>query len=328
VWETPAVTSFDADSTTDDVLEGIDLTGQHYVVTGASTGLGEETARAVSAHGASVTMAVRNPERGEAAADRIRAAVPGADLEVRELDLASLANIRAFAASFLAEHDRIDVLIDNAGVMACPYATTADGFELQFGTNHLGHFLLTNLLTPTLVNGAPSRVVVLSSRGHRFSDVDLDDPNFEHTYYEPWLAYGRAKSANALFAVGYDRRMADRGVRAFSLHPGGIVTELGRHLTEESIATLQAAVPAGQMKWKTVPQGAATSVWAATSADLDGLGGLYLEDCGIAGLTTDPMAETGVRPYAVDPVRADALWELSERLVGLTPEERVGDEKP
>ncbi len=316
------MTSFDAESTTDDVLEGVDLAGQRYVVTGASTGLGEETTRAVAAHGASVTMAVRDPARGQAAADRIRAAVPGADLEVRELDLASLASIRSFAASFLAEHDRIDVLIDNAGVMACPQGTTADGFELQFGTNHLGHFLLTNLLTPALIAAAPSRVIVLSSRGHRFSDVDLDDPNFEHTDYEPWLAYGRAKTANALFAVGYDRRFAERGVRAFSLHPGGIVTELGRHLTEESIATLQAAVPSGQMKWKTVPQGAATSVWAATSADLDNLGGLYLEDCGIAGSTTDPMAETGVRPYALDPERADALWALSERLVGLTSEER------
>jgi NAD(P)-dependent dehydrogenase (short-subunit alcohol dehydrogenase family) len=315
------MTSFDAESTTDDVLEGVDLAGQRYVITGASTGLGEETTRAVAAHGATVTMAVRDPARGDDAADRIRAAVPDADLEVRELDLASLTSIRSFAASFLAEHDRIDVLIDNAGVMACPQGTTADGFELQFGTNHLGHFLLTNLLTPALIAAAPSRVVVLSSRGHRFSDVDLDDPNFEHTDYEPWLAYGRAKTANALFAVGYDRRFAESGVRAYSLHPGGIVTELGRHLTEESIATLQAAVPGGQMKWKTVPQGAATSVWAATSADLDNVGGLYLEDCGIAGFTTDPMAESGVRPYALDPERADALWALSERLVGLTSEE-------
>jgi NAD(P)-dependent dehydrogenase (short-subunit alcohol dehydrogenase family) len=315
------VAPIDAHSTTDDVLEGFDLTGRRVVITGASTGLGEETARALAAHGTAVTMAVRDIERGEAAATRVRDSVPDADLELRQLDLASLGSIRTFAAAFLADHDRIDVLIDNAGVMACPYATTADGFELQFGTNHLGHFLLTVLLTPALIAAAPSRVVVLSSRGHRFSPVDLDDPNFERTEYEPWLAYGRAKSANALFAVAYDRRFADQGVRAFSLHPGGIMTELGRHLTEESIATLQANVPGGQMKWKSIPQGAATSVWAATSPDLDGRGGLYLEDCSIAELTDDPQAESGVRAYAVDPDTADALWELSARMVGLTDAE-------
>jgi NAD(P)-dependent dehydrogenase (short-subunit alcohol dehydrogenase family) len=314
--------TFDADSTTDDVLEGVDLTGRRIVITGASTGLGEETTRALAEHGASVTMAVRHLDRGEAAAGRIRQSMPDADLEVRQLDLASLDSIRTFANAFLDDHARIDVLIDNAGVMACPWATTAEGFELQFGTNHLGHFLLTVLLTPALTAAAPSRVVVLSSRGHRFSPVDLDDPNFDHTDYEPWLAYGRAKTANALFAVGYDKRFADRGVRAFSLHPGGIMTELGRHLTEESIATLQASLPGGQMQWKTIPQGAATSVWAATSADLDGRGGLYLEDCTIAELTDDPQAESGVRAYAVDPATADALWALSERLVALTDAER------
>jgi NAD(P)-dependent dehydrogenase (short-subunit alcohol dehydrogenase family) len=312
------MTSFGANTTTEEVLEGVDLRGRRFFVTGASAGLGEETARALAAHGAAVTMAVRDLDRGAAAAGRVRATVPNADLEVRELDLASLASVRACAEGFLGDHDRLDVLVNNAGVMACPFGTTADGFELQFGTNHLGHFLLTNLLAPVLVAAAPARVVSLSSRGHRFSDVDLDDPNFERTPYEPWLGYGRAKTANVLFAVGFDRRFADRGVRAFAVHPGTISTELGRHLTDESLAALVASMPPGQeMKWKSVPEGAATSVWAATAAELDGRGGLYLEDCGIAEPSDDPAAGGGVRPYALDPDRAAALWELSERLVGV-----------
>jgi NAD(P)-dependent dehydrogenase (short-subunit alcohol dehydrogenase family) len=312
------MTSFGASSTTDDVLEGVDLGGRRFFVTGASAGLGEETARSLAANGGAVTMAVRDLDRGAAAAERIRTTVPSADLEVRELELASLASVRACAAGFLADHDRLDVLVNNAGVMACPFGTTADGFELQFGTNHLGHFLLANLLAPALVAAAPARVVSLSSRGHRFSDVDLDDPNFERTPYEPWLGYGRAKTANVLFAVGFDHRFADRGVRAFAVHPGSIGTELGRHLTDESLATLAASMPEGQnVTWKSVPEGAATSVWAATAPELDGRGGLYLENCGIAEPTDEPAAPVGVRRYALDPERADALWELSERLVGI-----------
>jgi NAD(P)-dependent dehydrogenase (short-subunit alcohol dehydrogenase family) len=309
---------FGHDTTTDVVLEGVDLGGERIVVTGANTGLGEETSRALAAHGASVTMAVRDLAKGEAAAARIREAAPEADLEVRPLDLGSLARVRAFAEQFLADHDRIDVLINNAGVMACPFARTADGFEMQFGTNHLGHFLLANLLAPALVNAAPARLVSLSSRGHRFSDVDLDDPNFEHTEYEPWIGYGRAKTANVLFAVGFDRRFRDRGVRAYAVHPGSIQTELGRHLTEDSINTLVSSLPEGQsMEWKSIPQGAATSVFAATSPALADEGGVYLEDCGIAELAEGDVVVTGVRPYALDPARADALWELSEDLVGL-----------
>jgi NAD(P)-dependent dehydrogenase (short-subunit alcohol dehydrogenase family) len=305
-----------ATTTTDDVLEGIDLTGKRFVVTGASTGLGEETTRAVAAHGAAVTMAVRDIDKGLDAADRVRESVPDADLIVRQLDLASLASVRAFAEEFLAERDTIDVLINNAGVMACPQATTDDGFEMQFGTNHLGHFLLTSLLTPALLTGSPARVVALSSRGHRFSDVDLDDPDFARTPYDPWVAYGRSKTANVLFAVGFDQRYRDQGVRAFAVHPGGIQTELGRHLTEDSINALVQAMPPGQqMEWKTIPQGAATSVWAATSPALDGKGGLYLEDCGIAE-PVDEVIVAGVQRYALDPDRADALWALSESLVG------------
>lgn len=308
--------TFSATSTTDDVLAGIDLTGTRIVITGASTGLGEESTRALAEHGASITMAVRDPGRGEAAAERIRAAVPGADLELGLVDLESVDSVRDFAAWYLAGHDRIDVLIDNAGVMACPYGTTADGFERQFGTNHLGHFLLTTLLVPALLTGAPARVVVLSSAGHRLAPVDLDDPGFERTDYSPWIAYGRAKTANVLFAVELDRRLADQGVRAFAVHPGAILTELGRHLTDDTLDEMIALSPPGRrMEFKTIPQGAATSVWAATSTDLDGRGGLYLEDCGIAEPTDDADAVSGVRTYAIDPDNAAALWALSERLV-------------
>ncbi len=303
--------SFDATSTTDDVLAGHDLTGRRVVVTGASTGLGEETTRALCAHGAAVTMAVRDADRAAAAAARIRESVPSADLELRTLDLASLASVREFAGGFLAEHDHIDVLINNAGVMACPEAATVDGFECQIGTNHIGHFLLTQRLMPALGDG--SRVVSVSSAGHRFSDVDLDDPNFERTPYEPWVAYGRSKTANALFAVELDRRLADRGADAYSLHPGGIMTELGRHLTEESIATLTDSMPAGQaMEWKTIPQGAATSVWAATAPELERHGGAYLEDCQVAERNDVPDSRGGIRSYAIDPARAGALWTTTE----------------
>ena len=306
--------SFDANSTTDEVLHGVDLTGKRIVVTGASAGLGEETTRALAAHGAAVTMAARDPERNAAAAARIRESVPEADLELRTLDLASLASVRVFAREFLAGHDHIDVLINNAGVMACPRATTSDGFEMQIGTNHVGHFLLTQELLPAIGEG--SRVVALSSAGHRFSDVDLDDPNFETTEYEPWVAYGRSKTANALFAVELDRRLADRGAHAYSLHPGGIVTELGRHLTEESLAVLTDSMPTGQaMEWKTVPQGAATSVWAATAPELDAHGGAYLEDCQVAARNDVPDARGGIKSYAIDPDRAAALWSESEEWI-------------
>ena len=305
---------FDATSTTDGVLDGIDLTGKHIVVTGASAGLGEETTRALAAHGASVTMAARDAERSAAAAARIRESVPDAHLEVRTLDLASLRDIDRFADDFLSAHDHVDVLINNAGVMACPFATTADGFELQIGTNHVGHFLLTQLLMPTLGEG--SRVVALSSAGHRFSDVDLEDPNFETTPYDPWGAYGRSKTANALFAVELDRRLAERGAHAYSLHPGGIVTELGRHLTEETLAAMTASLPPGEtMEWKTVPQGAATSVFAATAPGLDAHGGAYLEDCAIAECNDVPDSRGGIKPYAIDPDRAAVLWTKSEEWI-------------
>jgi NAD(P)-dependent dehydrogenase (short-subunit alcohol dehydrogenase family) len=308
--------SFGMTSTTDEVLEGIDLTGRHALVTGASAGLGVETTRALAAHGASVTMAVRDLGKAEAARAGILAAVPGADLELRELDLASLASVRAFTAAYLSEGRPVDLLIGNAGIMACPQGTTADGFELQFGTNHLGHFLLVRELLPMLTDGPGKRVVLLSSSGHRISDVSLDDWNFERTPYDPWVAYGRAKTANVLCAVALDRRLADHGSQALAVHPGGIMTELGRHLTRETLQQLQDLRPPGEEPfWKTVEQGAATTCWTATAPELAGERAWFYEDCHRAEITDDPLSPAGVRAYALDPDRAEQLWALSDDLV-------------
>jgi NAD(P)-dependent dehydrogenase (short-subunit alcohol dehydrogenase family) len=304
-------------STTADVLEGVDLSGRRVLITGAGSGLGQETARALAAHGASVVLAVRDADRAQPAVDAIRsAAADGAEVEVRTVDLGSFDSIRSFTDGVLADHDRFDVLIANAGVMACPEGRTADGFETQFGTNHLGHFLLVNRLRPLLAGG-PARIVNLSSAGHRFSDVVLDDINFEQTPYEPWQAYGRSKTANILFAVELDRRGREAGQRACAVHPGSIMTPLGRHITEESLATLQEA-RAGRPtpEWKTPEQGAATTVWAGFVADADAVGGRYCEDCSVSSVTDDPTSPVGVFPYALDAVTAADLWARSEELVG------------
>jgi NAD(P)-dependent dehydrogenase (short-subunit alcohol dehydrogenase family) len=316
--------NFGTETTTDEVLDGIDLSGKRYLVTGASAGLGAETTRALAAHGGSVLMAVRDLDKGEAVRREVLSQVPGADLEVRRLDLASFDSIRGFGEGFLANNDTLDVLIGNAGIMACPHWTTEDGWEMQFGTNHLGHFLLFNLIAPALVANGSSKVVLLSSAGHRFSDVDLDDPNFEQSEYDPWIAYGRAKTANVLCAVGIDDRFKDRGVRANALHPGGIVTELGRHLTEETFNVLRdrtaAAAEAEPDKpiWKSVPAGAATTVYVACHPDAEGVGGQFFEDCGVASLSNDVNARSGVRPYALDRASADRLWDKSLEWVGLS----------
>jgi NAD(P)-dependent dehydrogenase (short-subunit alcohol dehydrogenase family) len=305
--------AFGRETTTDEVLDGIDLSGRHALVTGASAGLGVETTRALAAHGAKVTMAVRDVPKGEAALATIRGSVPDADLELRQVDLASQASVRAFDDAFLADHSTLDLFIGNAGLMACPQGTTVDGFELQIGTNHLGHFTMAKALLPLLQATPGSRAVLLSSSGHRISDVDLEDPGFERTPYDPWTAYGRSKTANVLTAVALDRRLADHGARAFAVHPGGIMTELGRHLTREALQQLQALRPPGDEPfWKTVPQGAATTCWAATSPDLDDDRCWFLEDCGRATITDDPLAPAGVRAYALDPDRAEALWTRSE----------------
>jgi NAD(P)-dependent dehydrogenase (short-subunit alcohol dehydrogenase family) len=314
--------TFGAKSTTDEVLAGVDLSGKRVLVTGVSAGLGVETARALAAHGAQVVGAARDLAKAERATEVVRAdARHGGGLELVELDLASLASIRACADRLNADGRPFDLVIANAGVMATPLGRTVDGFETQFGTNHLGHFVLANRIAPLIREGG--RLVSLSSAGHRFSDVDLDDPNFERTPYEPFVAYGRSKTANALFAVEFDRRHRGRGVRAAAVHPGGIHTELGRHMTPEVVQTLvdniNASRPAGadEFEWKTVPQGAATSVWAGVVASADEVGGRYCEDCHVAEIV-DGGAEVreGVRAYAVDPERAKALWAKSEEMVG------------
>lgn len=313
------MSNFNAESTTDDVIAGVSLAGKVAVVTGASSGLGTETCKVLAQAGAKVLMLARNQKNLDQAVASIKELVPAADLDTQLMDLADLESVRTATAEITARYPGIDLLVNNAGVMFCPLSRTAQGFEMQFGTNHLGHFLLTKLLAPSLVNAAPARVVVLSSAGHRFGPVNLDDPNYNEREYDKWSAYGESKTANVLFAVGLDARLKDRGVRAYAVHPGVIMTNLGRHMVPEDFEKLTSSVPAGQeMKFKSIPQGAATSIWAATAAELENTGGIYLEDCHIA---RDAAVEGsgGVESYAVDTDTADRLWALSETMVGPTP---------
>ena len=305
---------FNAESTTNDVIEGISLAGKVAVVTGASSGLGVETVRVLSKAGARVVMLARDKAKLDAVANSLRVDDPSANIDIEIVDLADLDSVRDAAEAILKIAPAIDLLINNAGVMACPLGRTTQGFEMQFGTNHVGHFLFACLLAPALVEGA--RVVSLSSAGHRFGRVDFDDPNYRDRDYEKWSAYGQSKTANALFAVGLDDRLKSRGVRAFSVHPGVIMTELSRHMDEKDFELLTARLPQGEeMRFKSVEQGAATSVWAATSPDLAGRGAIYLEDCHIAEVAT-PGGDGGVESYALDPADADCPWARSEDLVG------------
>lgn len=313
--------SFGASSTTDEVLQGINLRGKRVLVTGVSAGLGVETARALAAHGAQVVGAARDLSKAQGATEQVRVqAAGGGSLSLVQLDLASLDSVRRCADGLLEAGKPFDVIIANAGVMACPKGMTADGFETQFGTNHLGHFVLVNRIASLLRPG--SRLVNLSSAGHRYADVNLEDPNFEHSAYGEFIAYGRSKTANVLFAVEFDRRHKARGVRATAVHPGGIRTELSRHLKPEVLEKLIAEINAGQPKgsapfsYKSIPQGAATSVWAACVADSEAIGGRYCEDCHVAEVASDPRLRAGVQPYALDSKRAQALWQRSEELVG------------
>jgi NAD(P)-dependent dehydrogenase (short-subunit alcohol dehydrogenase family) len=298
------------DTTTNEVLDGVDLSGSTAVVTGASTGLGLETARALASAGARVVLAVRSADKGAAAVEKIRGELPDASLDVELVDLTSLESVRAFAERVRASHPAIQMLVNNAGVMYTPDERTAEGFELQFGTNHVAHFLLTNLLVPALLAGSPARVVNLSSGGHHGSDIVWDDPNFDQRPYDKFSAYGQSKTANILFTVELDRRLRDRGVRAFAVHPGMIITELGRHMTRDDFAELKARAsrgPSGGLPgYKSIEAGAATSVWAATAPELDGQGGIYLADCGPA----DAAA------WATDLDGARRLWSLTEDMVG------------
>jgi NAD(P)-dependent dehydrogenase (short-subunit alcohol dehydrogenase family) len=319
-------TPFGATSTTDEVLSGVNLKGKRILVTGVSAGLGVETARSLLARGAHVVGAARDLKKATAATEQIRkdAAANDGSFELVELDLANLKSVRACADKLLAKGQPFDVVIANAGVMATPFGHTADGFETQFGTNHLGHFVLVNRIATLLRDGG--RLINLSSAGHRYSNVDLGDPNFERTPYEPFVAYGRSKTANILFAVAFDKRHRDRGVRAAAVHPGGIRTELGRYAEPgriervvEEINRQLAAQGKGPFQWKSVPQGAATSVWAAVVAPASEIGGQYCENCHVGHIVPDDAPITavseGVRGYALDPNNAEALWKKSEELV-------------
>ena len=316
------MTKLGFDSTADDVLEGKDLSGRTILVTGGYSGLGQETARVLAAKGAHLILSGRDATKLAATADEI-AEQTGAKVDTLVCDLASLAAIRAAGAEARERFGHIDILINNAGVMASPMGRTADGFETQFGTNHLGHFQLTKELMPLLEKGSAQRIVNLSSRGHHFGKVDFDDPNYEHREYEKWGAYGQSKTANVLFAKGLEDRFGGKGIHAYAVHPGGIQTNLGRHMTEQDREWMM-----GRMKklaeeskgdaprgFKTIPQGAATAVWAATAGELEGKGGLYCEDCHVAEVD-DANPTGGVRSYALDRGDADRLWSLSENLVG------------
>ncbi|HEY1415575.1 MAG TPA: oxidoreductase [Caulobacteraceae bacterium] len=306
-------------STAREVAAGHDLSGKSAIVTGGATGIGIETARALAEAGAAVTLAVRNRAAGEAAAADINRAAKNAN--VGPLDLSDLASVRAFAADW--GRAPLHILINNAGVMACPQSYTADGLEMQIGTNHFGHFLLSVLLADALRAGAqnqgrPARVVELSSIGHRRSGVDFDDPHYRRRPYDKWDAYGQSKTANALFAVAFNQRFGTEGVHANSVMPGGIMTPLQRHLTREEMIGMGWMDEAGTVRqgFKTPEQGASTSVWAAVGGELEGVGGLYLEDCRQAAPFNPEAPFQGVKDYALDPVAADRLWALSVETTG------------
>src|SRR5271156_2006525 len=319
--------TFGETSTTDDVLSGVNLHGKRIFVTGVSAGIGVETARSLAAHGARVVGAARDLTKAKTATEQVRkdAVANRGSFELVELDLANLKSVRACADRLLANAEPFDVVIANAGVMATPFGHTADGFETQFGTNHLGHFVFVNRIASLIRAGG--RLINLSSAGHRFANVDIQDPNFERTPYEPFVAYGRSKTANILFAVAFDSRHRGRGVRAAAVHPGVIRTELGRHVDASQIEKIiekrnrQLAVEGkAPFQWKTIPQGAATSVWAGAVAPAEEIGGRYCEDCHVASLVAanapiDTINE-GVLGYALDANNAEALWKKSEEMVG------------
>ena len=306
----PVGSGFGAKSTAADVLHGIDLAGRLAVVTGGYSGIGLETTRALVAAGADVLVPARRPERA-------REALAGIDrTSVATLDLADLDSVAAFGDQVLAQGRPIDLMIDNAGIMAAPETRVGPGWEAQLATNHLGHFALVNRLWPLIARGR-GRVVAVSSAGHRRSPIRWDDPMFTRGDYDKWAAYGQAKTANVLFAVRLDELAAESGVRAFALHPGGILTPLQRHLPLAEQVAMGWVDEQGRplVDFKSTEQGAATTVWAATSPQLEGLGGVYLEDCDVARVSTGD--EPGVRPYAVDPEQAAWLWDLSAELTGV-----------
>ena len=313
----PIGSGFGRNSEPQDVLAGIDLSGKVAIVTGGYSGIGVETVRALAGVGAEIVVPARDHARAVAGL----ADVAG-NVTIASMDLADIASVRHFAEQFADAHDRLDILINNAGVMACPPMQTAQGWEMQFGTNHMGHFALARALMPMLETTPGARVIALSSTAHKLCDIRWDDPNWEEGEYNKWRAYGQSKTANALFAVGLNHRLAPSGGTANAVHPGGIVTPLQRHLQTEEMIAMGWLGPDGQVAesakamFKTPTQGCTTSLWAATSPMLDGKGGLYCEDCDIAEpSTTESERFAKVDPYAIDPDSAERLWNLSEKLL-------------
>jgi NAD(P)-dependent dehydrogenase (short-subunit alcohol dehydrogenase family) len=306
-------TPFNASSTAAEVVRGTDLTGKRAVVTGAASGIGVETARALAGAGAELVLAVRDVTTGARVAADITRTTQNPRVTVRPLDLADRGSIRAFVAAWSGP---LHLLVHNAGIMACPEQRTREGWELQFATNHLGHFALAIGLRPGLAAARGARVVSVSSSAHLRSPVVFDDIHFQRRPYDPWAAYGQSKTANSLFAVGATARWRDDGITANALHPGAIHTALQRHVSEEELERLRRAMGGAQsIPWKTVEQGAATSVLLATSPQLEGIGGRYFEDCNEA-LPNEPGTRTGVAPWALDPEAAARLWTVSEQSIG------------
>lgn len=310
--QTPVDSPFGARSTAREVVEGLDLSGRLAVITGGYSGIGLETTRALAEAGARIIVPARNPGKAEAALKD----VDGVSIEA--LDLSDRASVKAFAGRRLEAGTPVDLLINNAGIMATPERRTAEGWEMQFATNHLGHFALFMHLRPLLKTAPSPRVVALSSLAHQFSAVDFDDPMFERREYDKWQAYGQSKTANALFAVGVASRFADDGILAYSVHPGGIMTDLQRDLAQEEMRAMGWIDEEGRLheQFKTPEQGAATTVWAATSPDIVERSGAYCEDCEIA-VPVEERGRSGVRAWAVEDEAADRLWRLSEQLTGL-----------
>ena len=325
----PLGSGFTAHSTTLDIIRGIDLTGKLAIVTGGYAGLGLEAARTLASAGARVIVPARDMDRAREAVAKI-----GGGIEVRPMDLTDPASIDAFAHGIVQSGLPLHILINSAGIMARPeLARDADGNEMQFSTNHLGHFRLTLRLWPALVRANGARVVSVSSLGQRFSDIVWDDINFERRAYEPWSAYGQSKTANVLFAVELDRRGREHGIRAFSLHPGGIVTGLARHLSVERLQEMGNLDASGEpvidpdLDMKSIPQGAATHVWCAVSPQLDGKGGVFCANSDITGVAAGDIAialdqrearSMDVAPYAIDPASAERLWKVSEGITGIS----------
>ncbi len=309
--------AFGPETTAEEVVAGRDLSGKTIVVTGSSAGLGAETVRALAKAGAELVMVARNAEKNAGVADAIRAETPGARLSTVTMDLADLASVRRAAAEILAAHPKIDALINNAGFVGGPRVITPEGAELHFAANHIGPFLFTNLLLPALKAAAPSRVIVLSSNGHRMPGFDFDDLDFSNRPYNHWTAYSQSKRANVLHAVALAKRLAGTGITANAVHPGVIRTEVFRDVTADEANMVTGWSEQNGSPLKSVQQGAATQVWGAVAPELDGVTGVYLEDCRIAEhIPSTTLSAVGVIEEALDQDTADRLWEISEKIVG------------